>query len=103
MVFSDTELLNDTGLRFPDECVRHKILDLIGDLALLGLPVIGHFIANRAGHQLHAELVTAILDNPDSWILLNSEGEGKDSISSSAVPTSQVPSLPTIQPALSSS
>ncbi|GJL55681.1 MAG: UDP-3-O-acyl-N-acetylglucosamine deacetylase [Nitrospirales bacterium] len=76
LVFSDTALMNETGLRFTDECVRHKILDLIGDLALLGLPVIGHFVADRAGHQLHAELVTAINANPDSWILINTDGEG---------------------------
>ena len=77
LVFSETEVINETGLRFSDECVRHKILDLIGDMVLLGLPVIGHFVADRAGHQLHAELVSAILNNPDSWILLNNEAERK--------------------------
>jgi UDP-3-O-[3-hydroxymyristoyl] N-acetylglucosamine deacetylase len=48
------------GLRYRDEFVRHKILDLIGDLALLGRPVVGHVIARNAGHALNFELVVAI-------------------------------------------
>jgi UDP-3-O-[3-hydroxymyristoyl] N-acetylglucosamine deacetylase len=48
------------GLRFPDEFVRHKVLDLIGDLALLGRPIVGHVIARNAGHALNLDLVTAI-------------------------------------------
>lgn len=71
VVFSDTGVLNQGGLRFPNECVRHKILDLIGDLALLGVPIIGHIIANRSGHHLHTELVRTILDNPEAWTLLD--------------------------------
>lgn len=46
----------DNTLRFPDECVRHKMLDVIGDLALTGCEIIGHIVAHRCGHQLHAEL-----------------------------------------------
>ncbi|MGB0911205.1 MAG: UDP-3-O-acyl-N-acetylglucosamine deacetylase, partial [Nitrospirales bacterium] len=80
LVFSDTDLLNDSGLRFPNECIRHKVLDLIGDMTLLGLPIIGHFIADRAGHQLHAELVSAILANTDSWILLNTVEDEKETV-----------------------
>lgn len=49
--------LNPEGLRFPDEYVRHKILDLIGDLALLNCALTGHFVALRAGHHLHQALV----------------------------------------------
>ena len=52
-------------LRFPDECVRHKILDLIGDLSLLGSPVIGHFNAHKAGHRLHLKAVRFLLNNPE--------------------------------------
>ena len=73
IVFSEDGVLNEDGLRFPDECVRHKILDLIGDLSLLGLPVIGHIIADRSGHHQHTELVQAILDNPDAWTLLGTQ------------------------------
>lgn len=46
----------DNELRFPDECVRHKVLDVVGDLALTGCEVVGHVVAFRSGHQLHAEL-----------------------------------------------
>ncbi|GJL68377.1 MAG: UDP-3-O-acyl-N-acetylglucosamine deacetylase [Nitrospirales bacterium] len=80
VVFSDTGLVNDEDLRFSDECVRHKILDLIGDLSLLGIPVIGHFIAKYAGHALHTQLVQAIMHNPDKWIMLNAGETGKDGI-----------------------
>ncbi|MGB8952878.1 MAG: UDP-3-O-acyl-N-acetylglucosamine deacetylase [Candidatus Aminicenantales bacterium] len=54
-------------LRFPDEFVRHKLLDLLGDLALLGFPLIGHFKGDRAGHYLHLKAVRFLLDNPEFW------------------------------------
>jgi UDP-3-O-[3-hydroxymyristoyl] N-acetylglucosamine deacetylase len=60
-------VLNEDGLRFEDEFIRHKVLDLIGDLALLGCPVLGHVIADRSGHQLHQGLMQTIADNPDCW------------------------------------
>ena len=46
-----------TALRFPDEPVRHKVLDLIGDLYILGMPIIGHVVAIKSGHSLNMELV----------------------------------------------
>lgn len=48
-------------LRYPDECVRHKVLDAVGDLALAGRPIVGHIVGCRSGHQLNAELVDALL------------------------------------------
>ncbi len=60
-------ILNENGLRFEDEFVRHKVLDLIGDLVLLGGPVLGHVTAHRSGHSLHLGLMQAIADNPDCW------------------------------------
>jgi UDP-3-O-[3-hydroxymyristoyl] N-acetylglucosamine deacetylase len=54
-------------LRFRDEFVRHKVLDLIGDLALFGYPLLGHFRAERAGHRLHLLTVLFLLENPDFW------------------------------------
>ena len=60
LVFDDTGPI-DNSLRFADECVRHKTLDLIGDLALAGCDLIGHFVAHRSGHRLNAELVRALL------------------------------------------
>lgn len=70
IVFSDAGIMNEEDLRFPDECVRHKVLDLIGDLSLLGIHVIGHIVAKCSGHQLHTQLVQAILDNPEAWTLV---------------------------------
>lgn len=51
----------DNPLRYPDECVRHKVLDLVGDLALAGCDLVGHVIANRSGHRLNAEMVRVLL------------------------------------------
>lgn len=59
IVVGDDEVLNG-GLRFADEFVRHKVLDLLGDLALVGRPVVGHVVAHRAGHALHAALAREI-------------------------------------------
>ncbi len=55
----------ENELRFRDECVRHKALDLIGDLALAGCDLVGHFIAHRSGHRLNAELVRALLNEEE--------------------------------------
>jgi UDP-3-O-acyl-N-acetylglucosamine deacetylase len=52
----------DNTLRFPDECVRHKVLDVIGDLALTGCEVIGHVVGYRSGHHLHAELARRLME-----------------------------------------
>lgn len=52
----------DNPLRYADECVRHKVLDVVGDLALAGRPLVGHVVANRSGHQLNAALVKALLE-----------------------------------------
>lgn len=68
------------ALRFQDEPVRHKMLDLTGDMALLGRPLKGHVIAYRAGHDLHAALAQMILHRKDAWYLSTWEG--------SALPTS---------------
>ncbi len=66
-VILDDEKVINGPLRFPDEFVRHKILDLIGDLALWGHPLLGHFQAYRAGHSLHLETIHFLLRNPDFW------------------------------------
>jgi UDP-3-O-[3-hydroxymyristoyl] N-acetylglucosamine deacetylase len=63
--------VNESGLRFANEFVRHKVLDLIGDFSLLGVPFIGHVIADRSGHALHTQLVEQILQHPEKWVLLN--------------------------------
>ncbi|MCG3777799.1 MAG: UDP-3-O-acyl-N-acetylglucosamine deacetylase [Nitrospira sp.] len=71
IVLSQDGILNESGLRFSNEFVRHKILDLIGDFSLLGLPFIGHIIAERSGHAIHTRLAQQILNRPDSWVVLN--------------------------------
>jgi UDP-3-O-[3-hydroxymyristoyl] N-acetylglucosamine deacetylase len=68
--FTPTGPLNPEGLRAADECCRHKALDLIGDLALLGRPLLGHVIAERAGHAMHAALVARIMSDPALYEIL---------------------------------
>ena len=68
--FTPSGVLNPDGLRAPDECCRHKALDLIGDLALLGKPLLGHVIAERAGHAMHAALVARIMSDPTMYEIL---------------------------------
>ena len=60
-------------LRFPDEFGRHKALDLIGDLALAGLPLLGHVEAHKAGHALHTQLVSRLLADPTLWTVTTRE------------------------------
>lgn len=66
LVFDDNALINMDGFRYQNECVRHKILDFIGDMALLPHPVIGHFEAYKAGHKLHNRLLHQIMQRPTS-------------------------------------
>jgi len=68
IVIGDTGVLN--ALRFEDEFVRHKILDVVGDLALVGYPIVGHVVAHRAGHALHTQLASEILADQDAWCLV---------------------------------
>ena len=69
VVLGETGVLNNP-LRFPDEFVRHKILDLLGDLVLLGKPLHAHVVATRAGHEIHTQLVQSILKSKNSWELV---------------------------------
>jgi UDP-3-O-[3-hydroxymyristoyl] N-acetylglucosamine deacetylase len=69
LLLDDTKVVNG-ALRFEDEFVRHKILDAIGDLALLGYPLLGHIEADRAGHALHAALASKLIRTPDAWTLV---------------------------------
>ena len=71
IVLGETGVLNNS-LRFEDEFVRHKILDVIGDLALVGYPLIGHLVAHRGGHALHARFAQKILEETDAWRLVES-------------------------------
>ncbi len=66
VVVDDFDILNPEGLRFPDEFVRHKILDALGDLSLLGMPVIGQLTAVKSGHALNQQLVRRVLTERES-------------------------------------
>src|SRR3989442_3976978 len=74
VVLGETGVLNN-ALRFEDEFVRHKILDAIGDLALVGYPVIGHLVAHRAGHALHTEFAAKILEETQAWRLVETAAD----------------------------
>ncbi len=67
IVMDDDTILNEDGLRSSDEFVKHKILDAIGDLYLLGHSLIGSFSGHKAGHELNNRLLCALLDDPSSW------------------------------------
>jgi UDP-3-O-[3-hydroxymyristoyl] N-acetylglucosamine deacetylase len=80
IVIDHAEILNAEGLRFSDEFVRHKILDLIGDMALLGCPLLGHITAKRSGHAQHLLLMQAIADNTDCWQFVKWTDKGEESV-----------------------
>ena len=71
IVLTKEGMLNQTGLRFRDEFVRHKILDIIGDLALLGMPIQGKVTAERSGHILHAGLMSKLLRVRSAWDIVD--------------------------------
>tara|TARA_R110002110_G_scaffold74388_8_gene196716 strand:+ start:926 stop:1846 length:921 start_codon:yes stop_codon:yes gene_type:complete len=71
VVVSGDKILNEGGLRFDDEFVRHKILDCIGDLYLAGGPVIGEVIASKSGHELNNELLRAVFADEDAWVRID--------------------------------
>lgn len=67
IVLTPDGMLNETPLRFDDEFVRHKILDIIGDFALLGMPVLGKITAEKSGHAVHAALMSKLLKTEGAW------------------------------------
>lgn len=71
IVLTAEGMLNSTTLRFADEFVRHKILDIVGDLALLGMPLMGKIVAERSGHILHAALMTKLLRTRSAWEIVD--------------------------------
>ena len=73
MVFDETRLLNAEGLRYSDECARHKVLDVIGDLALAGLPLLGAYRSLRGGHKLNHAVLTALMADRSAWRVIEAE------------------------------
>jgi len=67
IVLDESRVINHAGLRYPDEFVRHKVLDAIGDFALSPLPLLGDVSLVKAGHELHSELIQAVFSNPENY------------------------------------
>lgn len=77
VALGEDSVLNKDGLRYKDEFVRHKILDLIGDFLLVGMPIIGHVVAHKSGHALNSLMVRKILSSPQNWILVGASEDLK--------------------------
>ena len=73
LVVSDNRILNPEGTRFPDEFVRHKVLDAVGDLALAGGPLLGTYRSVRGGHKLNHALVCALMSDASAWTWVEGE------------------------------
>src|SRR5215211_3345210 len=73
VVFDETRLLNTEGLRFRDECARHKVLDVVGDLALAGLPLLGAYRSWRGGHKLNHAVLMALMADRSAWRVVEGE------------------------------
>jgi UDP-3-O-[3-hydroxymyristoyl] N-acetylglucosamine deacetylase len=71
VVLDEEKVINKEGLRSPDEFVKHKILDAVGDLYLLGMPIIGHFTAYKSGHKLNTQLLRTLLACEDCWEIVS--------------------------------
>ena len=75
IVIKDDAILNKDGLRYDNEFARHKVLDAIGDLALAGMPIRGHFEGQSCGHALNNELLHALFAQPDAWRIVTPGAE----------------------------
>jgi len=73
VVFDEERLLNTEGLRYADECARHKVLDVVGDLALAGLPLLGAYRSVRGGHKINHAVLKALLADRTAWRVLESD------------------------------
>ncbi len=67
IILDKDKILNEDGLRYPDEFVRHKLLDSLGDFSLLGMPIQGHIISHKSGHTLNHKFIRQLLENTDAW------------------------------------
>ena len=90
IVMDSFNILNDDGLRYKDEFVKHKILDAVGDLYLLGHPLVGAFSAHKSGHALNNQILRQLLAEEDAWELTTLKDEPD-------IPISFVPAIATAQ------
>ncbi len=89
IILDDERIINKDGLRTPDEFVKHKILDAIGDLFLLGMPIIGHFVAYKSGHRLNNLLLRELMRQENSWEIITEY----DQKQSTEFPSCKIPSF----------
>jgi len=73
LVISENRILNPEGTRFPDECVRHKVLDAVGDLALAGGPLLATYRSRRGGHKLNHAVLCALMNDRSAWAYVEAE------------------------------
>lgn len=71
IILSDSGVMNSSGLRFKDEFVRHKVLDLIGDFSLIGFPIYGHIFADKSGHSTNLKFIKKLLSSPECWEIVS--------------------------------
>ncbi|MEI6610920.1 MAG: UDP-3-O-acyl-N-acetylglucosamine deacetylase, partial [Deltaproteobacteria bacterium] len=92
IILDDEKIINKDGLRMPNEFVKHKILDAIGDLFLLGMPIIGHFVAYKSGHKLNNILLKELMRKQDCWEIIScdSKEEEKHKLISLNIPSFRI-------------
>ncbi len=94
VVYKQGKVMNSEGLRYENECVRHKILDVIGDLSLIGYPILGHFHGVSPGHTLNYRLVQALMHDTNAWELTNLNEDISSRIPLSSISSSRSPLFP---------
>ena len=87
IVIDDFRVINEDGLRYSNEFVRHKILDFLGDIAVMGSPIIGHFIINKSGHSLNHAMLKKLSSSQKYWKRVTLEKPGQESKESFTLPS----------------
>ena len=93
IVLDDFKVLNPEGLRFEDEFIRHKVLDVIGDISLLGHDIAGKIITYKSGHNLHNLLCKKLLDTPDAYEIVSASSLEQETLETLRLPPGLIPSF----------
>ena len=93
IIIDEFKVINREGFRFKDECVRHKILDTLGDLALLGHEIAGKITTYKSGHHLHNLLCKKILATPSSYEIISASSLQKETSEAFELPKTLIPSF----------
>jgi UDP-3-O-[3-hydroxymyristoyl] N-acetylglucosamine deacetylase len=91
VVIDDFKIINEDGLRFKDEFVRHKILDFIGDLSVIGSPVIGHFVVKRSGHFLNQYMLKQLMACEKNWEIVTFRSKEECRVNRFSIPAFGLP------------